>query len=205
MHIIRSLASSYFRKLRHESSSPSASMPRNKGFAATDRGRFSVGSNSKMSVRREKSSEIDMRKPFQHKPPPRSRFSTWARWIFGSMLTLIFPMWGKKWGSLLRIGGEMETVTDAVEEVADAVEKVANVVEKVSSEVAEKLPDDGKLKDAVLLVEHVSREAAEDAHIAKDIIHKVDEMKQEVGTLFASVIDGKSHTSKIEELENNNE
>ncbi|RWW64020.1 hypothetical protein BHE74_00028767 [Ensete ventricosum] len=105
------------------------------------------------------------------------------------MLTLILPFWEKKWRTLLRIEGEVEMVADAMEEVFEVVEKVATVVEKVSSEVAERLPEEGKLKDAVLSVEHVSREAAEDAHLAKDIIHKVDEVKQEVELLLESVVD----------------
>lgn len=64
-------------------------------------------------------------------------------------------------------------MADAAEVAAEVVEQIAGVVEKVSSEVAEKLPEESKLKDAVLLVEQVSKEAAEEAQAARDIIHKV--------------------------------
>lgn len=64
-------------------------------------------------------------------------------------------------------------VADAVENAAEIVEKVATVTEKVSSRVADRLPEDAKLKNAALLVEHAAKEAAEEAHLAKDIIHKV--------------------------------
>jgi len=64
-------------------------------------------------------------------------------------------------------------VAEAVEEVAGVVEKVAGVAEKMAADAAESLPEDGKLKAAALFVENVSKEVAEEAHLTKDIIHKV--------------------------------
>lgn len=69
--------------------------------------------------------------------------------------------------------GGAEFVAEEVEKVAQVVEKVAMVAEKVSEEVAEKLPGDGKLKKAALVVECVSKHAAHDAHVTKEFIHKV--------------------------------
>lgn len=66
-----------------------------------------------------------------------------------------------------------EMVVEEVENVAEVVEKVATVAEKVSSDVADKLPDNGKLKESALFVERVSKIAAQDAQITKDFIHKV--------------------------------
>ena len=64
-----------------------------------------------------------------------------------------------------------------VEQAAEVVEKVATVVEKVSEEVADKIPGDhNKIKEAVLVVEHFSQEAAKDAQIAEQIIHKVNKL-----------------------------
>ncbi|XP_042379039.1 uncharacterized protein LOC121971709 [Zingiber officinale] len=112
--------------------------------------------------------------------PPRSSFSSWAKWLIGSALALLIPLWKKGWPALLRIEEEVEKVADAAEVAAEVVEQIAGVVEKVSSEVAEKLPEESKLKGAVLLVEQVSKEAAEEAQAARDIIHKVNEVRQEV-------------------------
>jgi hypothetical protein len=56
--------------------------------------------------------------------------------------------------------------------VAEAVEDEATVAEKVSSEVAE-LPENGRLRTAAVLLEHASKEVAEEAHLAQNIIHKV--------------------------------
>lgn len=69
--------------------------------------------------------------------------------------------------------GKVVFVIEEVEKVAGVVEKVAIVAEKVSEEVAEKLPEDGKLKKAVLVVESVSKHAAHDAQLTKEFIHKV--------------------------------
>ncbi|CAD5191395.1 unnamed protein product [Musa acuminata subsp. malaccensis] len=191
MSMIRSLASFYRRKVyllgQHGPRSHGIIVRHTQGPATLNRERRNHC--TKMYVHSESSTDADVRQTSSHRPPPRSPLSTWARWVLGSMLTLILPFWEKKWRTLLRIEGEVEMVTDAVEEVFEVVEKVATVVEKVSSEVAERLPEEGKLKDAVLSVEHVSREAAEDAHLAKDIIHKLDEVKQEVELILESVVD----------------
>ena len=67
----------------------------------------------------------------------------------------------------------METVKDAAETVVEVVEEAATFAEKVSSEVAEQLPEGGRLRTAAVLVEHASKEVAHEAHLAQDIIHKV--------------------------------
>lgn len=64
-------------------------------------------------------------------------------------------------------------VVEEAEKVAEVVERVATKAEKVSSEVADKLPENGKLKETALIVEKVSKAAAEDAQITLEIIHKV--------------------------------
>ncbi|XP_057977364.1 uncharacterized protein LOC131164295 isoform X2 [Malania oleifera] len=111
--------------------------------------------------------------------PPKPSFSAWARWVFGIVLSLLLPFWNSKWRKLQQLEGEVEMVAEEVERVAEIVEKAATVAEKVSAEAAEKLPDNGKLKEAALFVEHVSRETAKDAHLTQDFIHKVDALKQD--------------------------
>lgn len=64
-------------------------------------------------------------------------------------------------------------VVEEVEKVAEVVERVATVAEKVSEDVANELPDNTKLKEKVLLAEHVFKVAAKDAKLAEDFIHKV--------------------------------
>ena len=62
---------------------------------------------------------------------------------------------------------------DAAETAAEVVEEVATAAERVSSEVAGHLLEDGRLRRAAVVVEHASKEVAEEAHLARDIIHKV--------------------------------
>ncbi|PON34125.1 hypothetical protein PanWU01x14_346920 [Parasponia andersonii] len=109
----------------------------------------------------------------------RRYFPSWARWILGSMLTVL-PFSKEKWEKLQAIEGKAEIVVEDVENIAEVVEKVAIVAEKVSSEVADKLPDNGRLKETALFVERVSKKAVQDAQLTKDFIHKVDELKHDL-------------------------
>ncbi|KAE8794782.1 hypothetical protein D1007_30316 [Hordeum vulgare] len=97
---------------------------------------------------------------------PAAGFSTWARLAIGSAAAV-------KWASFLRIQNEVEMVKDAAETAAEVVEEVATAAEKVSSEVVGHLPEEGRLRRAAVMVEHASKEVAEEAHRARDIIHKV--------------------------------
>ncbi|CBI34032.3 hypothetical protein VitviT2T_004115 [Vitis vinifera] len=103
-----------------------------------------------------------------------SIFPSWAKVLAGSILSLLLPF--LKWDKLMRLEGEAEIV------VAE-VEKVATVTEKVSGDVANILPDKSKLKDAALLVEHISKVTAEDAELTEHFIQKVDVLKQDVQDL----------------------
>uniref|UniRef100_A0A803PAF6 Uncharacterized protein n=1 Tax=Cannabis sativa TaxID=3483 RepID=A0A803PAF6_CANSA len=63
-------------------------------------------------------------------------------------------------------------VVEEVENVAKMVEKVALVAEKMSSEVVDELPKNGALKKTIMLVQRLSHKAAQEAHLAKQFIHK---------------------------------
>ncbi|CAN6288337.1 unnamed protein product [Urochloa humidicola] len=84
-------------------------------------------------------------------------------------------------------------VKDTVEVVAEVVEEAATVAEKVSTEVAEHLPEGGRLRSAAVLVEHASKEVAEDAHLAHDIIHKLDEIEEDVKAIIEPIVDHSKH------------
>uniref|UniRef100_C6JRS2 Uncharacterized protein n=1 Tax=Sorghum bicolor TaxID=4558 RepID=C6JRS2_SORBI len=90
----------------------------------------------------------------------------------------------EKWASLLRIQGEVEMVKDTAEAVAEVVEMAATAAEKASSEVAEQLPEKGRLRAVAVLVEHASKEVAEEAHLAQDILHKVDEIEEDMKAIM---------------------
>ncbi|KAK9943223.1 hypothetical protein M0R45_008839 [Rubus argutus] len=127
------------------------------------------------------------------KTSSKHTIANWAKWILGSLLTVLISFWRDKyWGNLQKIEGEAEVVMEEVENVAEIIERVATVSEKVSAQVADKLPDHTKLKETALLVERVSEIAAQDAQLTQDIIHKVDALKQDLGdlkTLVRPVVD----------------
>ncbi|KAF9663401.1 hypothetical protein SADUNF_Sadunf17G0046000 [Salix dunnii] len=115
--------------------------------------------------------------------PPGSNFPTWAKWIMGSILSIFLPFWKRKREELKRIEGEVEIILDEVGHVAEVVEKVAAVADKVSEEVAEVLPENGKLKETALLIDKVSKATAHDAKLTQDFIHKVDALKHDIDDL----------------------
>ncbi|CAM0957081.1 unnamed protein product [Alopecurus aequalis] len=119
-------------------------------------------------------------------PPP---FFTWARLAIGSVVAVTAPFVHFKWASFLRIQSEVDMVKDMAETAAEVVEDVAGVAEKVSAELAGQLPEDGRLRHAAVLVEHASKEVAEEARLAQDIIHKVDEIEEEVKAMIEPIID----------------
>ncbi|XVF67253.1 hypothetical protein PTKIN_Ptkin10aG0105800 [Pterospermum kingtungense] len=119
--------------------------------------------------------------------PPNFKFSLWAKFLLGSVLSFFLPFWKEKWAKLKRIEEEAEIVVEQVENVAEVVEKAATAAEKVSAQVAEKLPDESKLKKAAQVVEHVSEITAQDAHATTQFIHQVEAIKQDVDGLESLV------------------
>ncbi|KAK7319455.1 hypothetical protein RJT34_04176 [Clitoria ternatea] len=110
-------------------------------------------------------------------------FPYWLRWVLGTVLSFLLPFWKHNFEKLQRIEGEAEIVVEEVEKVAKVVEKVATVAEKVSEDVAEMLPEDGKLRKAAIVVEHASKQVAHDAQLAEEFIHKVEEVKNDLDDL----------------------
>ncbi|XP_060973434.1 uncharacterized protein LOC115725598 isoform X4 [Cannabis sativa] len=109
-------------------------------------------------------------------------FGTMGRWFLGSLVTFL-PFSYDKWVKLRALEGRAEMVVEEVENVAEMVEKVALVAEKMSSEVGDELPENGTLKKTAMLVERLSHKAAQEAHLTKQFIHKVDELKEDLEKL----------------------
>ncbi|XP_058087488.1 uncharacterized protein LOC131234561 isoform X2 [Magnolia sinica] len=115
----------------------------------------------------------------------KSPYPAWVTWILGAILSMVLPFWKTKLMAFLKLEDMLEK---AVENVAEEVEKVAGAVEKAIEEVEEKLPADGKLKQAFVAVENAVKEVEKDAEIAEELIHKVDEMKEEVENLVGPLL-----------------
>lgn len=71
---------------------------------------------------------------------------------------------------------QLKLILDEVKMTTEVVEKVATMAEKASAEIANKLPENSKLKQTILSVEKISEEMAEEAHLALDVFHKVQKL-----------------------------
>ncbi|KAG5548472.1 hypothetical protein RHGRI_013976 [Rhododendron griersonianum] len=79
----------------------------------------------------------------------------------------IFPTW-----YVLDQLQKVEEVVEEVEIAAEVVEKVATTAEKVSAEVADKLPDNGKLK-AAALVEKLKHDLSDLGTMVEPVIDEI--------------------------------
>lgn len=113
-------------------------------------------------------------------------FSGWLRWVFGSALSFLIAF-SNNWQKLRRIEGEAEIVVEEAEKIANVVEKVATMAEKVAEDVSENLSDESTLKSAALMVDKISKQAAHDAHLTQEFLHKVDEVKNDLDDLESIV------------------
>ncbi|XP_058760716.1 uncharacterized protein LOC131634054 isoform X1 [Vicia villosa] len=114
-------------------------------------------------------------------------FTSWVKWVLCSLLSFMLPFWRQNWAKLQRIEEEAEFVIEEAEKVAEVIEKVAEEAEKVSENIAEKLPEDAKLKKAALVVENVSKQVAHDAQITEQFIHKIEEVADDIEDLESFV------------------
>ncbi|XP_058760717.1 uncharacterized protein LOC131634054 isoform X2 [Vicia villosa] len=110
-----------------------------------------------------------------------------VKWVLCSLLSFMLPFWRQNWAKLQRIEEEAEFVIEEAEKVAEVIEKVAEEAEKVSENIAEKLPEDAKLKKAALVVENVSKQVAHDAQITEQFIHKIEEVADDIEDLESFV------------------
>ncbi|KAF8406058.1 hypothetical protein HHK36_008138 [Tetracentron sinense] len=134
--------------------------------------------------------------PLSSGGPPSS---SWKNWILGALFSIVLPFLKHKWGPLLALKNEVDMVVDTVERVAEIVEKVAEGVEKVADEVADNLPEGGKLHDALRIVENLAQETAEGAQRAGDLIDKVEAMEDKLESLVESVTDRENVVAAKEE------
>ncbi|KAL0017541.1 hypothetical protein SO802_004610 [Lithocarpus litseifolius] len=126
----------------------------------------------------------------------------WKLWIVGLIASAILPFFGIKFGPLLKLKQEVDTVVEAAEEVAEVVEKVAEEVDKVAEEISEHLPEGGKLRVAAKIIEKVAEKTAEDAQLVEDVIDKVEAMEKDLESFIDPVTDQAKKTSKEENSQN---
>ncbi|KAF5818584.1 hypothetical protein HanPI659440_Chr02g0050511 [Helianthus annuus] len=130
--------------------------------------------------------------PGNHHPPTDNSLSSWQQWI-GMITALIVPFFSRKWIMLLKIKDEVDTVVEETEKIVDRIEDVAETVDKVAKDVADHLPEGGKLRNAVVFVEGVAEEIAREAHLVEDFLHEVEDVEEKIELLVESVKDQNKH------------
>ncbi|KAL0733079.1 hypothetical protein Bca4012_009289 [Brassica carinata] len=125
----------------------------------------------------------------QSSPPnPWFNLSSWGRWVIGSVISLVLSFWNNnRMQKLKRIKGEAELVVEGIEAVAEMVEKVATASEDMAEEMEKNLPEQSKLKQAAVVLEHISEVAAHEAHLTLDLLHKVEKVAQDLDELEAMI------------------
>ncbi|MBA0623767.1 hypothetical protein Godav_009209 [Gossypium davidsonii] len=99
--------------------------------------------------------------------------SSWQLWALGTLVPLLLSFTTSKWGPFLKLKNEADNMLEAAEQITDVVEDVAGKVEEIADQVGEQLPDGGKLRATLELVEDLAEETAKNAHLAGDLIDKV--------------------------------
>ncbi|KAL0351563.1 UNVERIFIED_CONTAM: hypothetical protein Scaly_1545000 [Sesamum calycinum] len=112
-------------------------------------------------------------------PPPTGPPSNILSWIVGVAIAIVVPFINYKWGPLLKDDGRG----------GGGSGESGGEVEKVAEDIADDLPEGGKLRKAVDFVEKVAERAARDAGAVDDFIDKVQEEQEKAESLVESLKD----------------
>ncbi|KAI3685259.1 hypothetical protein L6452_34498 [Arctium lappa] len=123
-------------------------------------------------------------------PPPEapnpsgSPSGSLRSWIVGLVLTFVLPFFTHKWGSFLLLKNKIEIKLETTEHVVKGIENAAERVDKVIDSITDDLPEDSKLKKALVFVDEIAEGVAKTAHVADDIINKVEEAEGKLNSLI---------------------
>ncbi|CAH8387933.1 unnamed protein product [Eruca vesicaria subsp. sativa] len=119
---------------------------------------------------------------------PWFNLPSWGRWLIGSAIPVVLSFWNNnRMQKLKRIKGEAELVVEGMEAVAEMVEKVATATEDMAEVMEKNLPEQSKLKQVAVVLEHISEVAAHEAHLTHDFLHKVEKVAQDLDELEAMI------------------
>ncbi|KAI3508820.1 hypothetical protein L1887_23837 [Cichorium endivia] len=120
--------------------------------------------------------------PLPSGSPPGSMKS----WVLCIVLTFVLPFCTHKWGPLLQLKNKVDTVVQTAEHIIEAIEGVAGKVDKVIDDITDDLPENSKLRKQLEAVDELVEGVAKSAHIANDIIDKVEEAEEKLESLIIS-------------------
>ncbi|XP_024973258.1 uncharacterized protein LOC112511756 isoform X2 [Cynara cardunculus var. scolymus] len=105
-------------------------------------------------------------------------------WIVGIVLTFVLPFFTHKWGSFLLLKNKIDKKIETTEHVVKGIEKVAERVDKVIDSITDDLPEESKLKKALVFVDEIAEGVAKTAHVADTIINKVEEAEDKLDSFI---------------------
>ncbi|KAL4556466.1 hypothetical protein LXL04_039120 [Taraxacum kok-saghyz] len=136
--------------------------------------------------------------PLPSGPPSGSMKS----WVLGIVLTFVLPFITHKWGPLIVLKNKVDTVVDMAEHIAEVIEDVAEKVDGVIDNITDDLPDNSELKKTLKALDALVEGVAKTAHIANDIIDKVEEAEDKLESLILSdAREGKVSKQVAEKME----
>ncbi|XP_076941438.1 uncharacterized protein LOC143610990 [Bidens hawaiensis] len=112
--------------------------------------------------------------------PSGSPSGSLRNWIVGMVLTFVLPFFTHKWGSLLLLKNKVDQKIETTEHVVQTIEHAAEKVDKVLDSITEDLPKDSQLKKALEWVDEIAEGVAKSAHVADEIINKVEEAEDKL-------------------------
>ncbi|KAI3785036.1 hypothetical protein L1987_44145 [Smallanthus sonchifolius] len=118
--------------------------------------------------------------PLPSGPPSGSM----RNWIVGIVLTFVLPFCTHKWGPLLVLRNKVDNVVNTAEYIMETIEAVAEKVDNVIDNITDDLPEDSELRKRLEAIDVVVEGVAKNAHIANDIIDKVEEVEDKLESLI---------------------
>lgn len=107
-----------------------------------------------------------------------------TNWIVGLVLTCVLPFVARKWGSLALLKNKVDSVMETTEHVMETIEAVAKGADEIIDEITDGLPKNSKLKERMEAIDDMIEEVAKGAHIANEIIDKVEETEEKFESLI---------------------
>ncbi|XP_023763624.1 uncharacterized protein LOC111912117 [Lactuca sativa] len=118
--------------------------------------------------------------------PSGSPSGSMESWVMCIVLTFVLPFITHKWGPLIALKNRVDTAVDMAEHIAEVMEDVAGKVDKVIDSITDDLPEDSKLRKRLEAIDELIEGVAMSAHIANDIIDKVEEAEDKLESLILS-------------------
>ncbi|XP_021981929.2 uncharacterized protein LOC110877991 isoform X1 [Helianthus annuus] len=116
--------------------------------------------------------------------PSGSPSGSIRNWIVGIVFTFVLPFCTHKWGPLLQIKNKVDNVVNTAEYIMETIEAVAEKVDNVIDNITDDLPENSSIRKTMEAVDELVEGVAKSAHIANDIIDKVEEVENKLESMI---------------------